>query len=42
MDASPLLIRVARLVASADIDFPFRETPANLKKLKALARSLDA
>jgi hypothetical protein len=42
MNASPLLIRVAKLVTKADIDFPFRETPSNLKKLKALARSLDA
>ena len=29
-------------VTTADIDFLFRETPASLKKLKALARSLDA
>ena len=42
MDAAPLLIRVAKLVTKADIDCPFRETPSNLKKLKALARSLDA
>jgi hypothetical protein len=29
-------------VTTADLDFLFRQTPANLKKLKALARSLDA
>jgi hypothetical protein len=29
-------------VTTADIDFLFRDTPASLKKLKALARSLDA
>jgi len=29
-------------VTTADIDFLFRQTPASLKKLKALARSLDA
>jgi hypothetical protein len=43
MDAAPLLIRVAQLqgapVTTVDIDFLFRQTPASLKKLKALARS---
>jgi hypothetical protein len=29
-------------VTTVDIDFLFRETPASLKKLKALARSLGA
>jgi predicted nucleotidyltransferase len=29
-------------VTTVDIDFLFRETPTSLKKLKALARSLDA
>jgi hypothetical protein len=29
-------------VTTVDIDFLFRQTPANLKKLNALARSLDA
>ncbi|MEX2168745.1 MAG: nucleotidyltransferase [Pirellulales bacterium] len=29
-------------VTTLDIDFMFRKTPANLKKLKAIARSLDA
>jgi predicted nucleotidyltransferase len=29
-------------VTTADIDFLFRETPSSLKKLKTLARSLDA
>lgn len=64
MDASPLLLRVIKALASQkleavlignaaaaihgapvttiDFDFMFRDTPGNLRKLKAVAASLDA
>jgi hypothetical protein len=50
MDASPLLARVAALLEEHGLesvligngDFMFRRIPANIRKLKAVARDLDA
>src|ERR1039458_3475235 len=51
MDAAPLLARIAELLdrhgleaafTAVDLHFLFRKTPANLKKLKALAADIEA